>query len=285
MTGSPSLQRWQRDDWVIPCTVEDSSGTPIDLTGFVVGAELFLAGYSVFSPLSLANGGIVRVSDAAGQFTVVVPRALTAAAPGDADLAGVRDRTRVRIFWIDTYGRRQTLGTVPFEVFDGSENLPIDEVPAVTIAVQSSAFRIVVASAQGAPGPSSIAAAQITDGSDLGRQVLKAPDAASARLLLGVPSIGRQVVQDADYLAKKTDTFVAYVSLTAPRTVTLPFAEEFPPGQPLWIADESGACSDGMRIVIAASGHDMIAGQASQFMANPYAKIALHSNGTDLWTL
>ena len=134
MNAITPLQRWKRDDWVIPCTLLNPASNPIDFTGSTIGAELWLSGYSEFQPLSVANGGIVRVSDAAGQFTVIASRLLTTQARGDAKALLATDRTRVLIFKIDTYGRRQTLGVVPFAVFDGSESLSIDEIPQVALS-------------------------------------------------------------------------------------------------------------------------------------------------------
>ena len=276
------LQRWTRDDWVIPCTLQDQGGQPVNLTGMTIGGELWLPGYRVFSPLTVANGGVIRVADLTGQFTVVVPRLSTAQAARQ-DLGG---QTRVLIYAINTLGRRQTLGVVPFEVFDaGSDDLAIDEVPTVTLVSQSTTLRMIVAASQGAPGPSNISAAQISDGSDAGRAVLQAADAAAIRALLSVPSFGRKAVDDTPYVALPSDSYVGFVGLTAPRTVTLPQANAYPPGQPLWIADETGLCSTGTPIIVAAIGNDTIVGQANISLASPYQKLALHSNGTNLWTI
>ena len=228
MNAITPLQRWKRDDWVIPCTLRDKTGTAVDLTGSIIGAELWIAGYRVFQPLTVANGGVVRVSDAAGQFTVVASRFLTAQAPGDASLLALGDRTRVLIYKIDTTGRRQTLGVVPFAVFDGSESRSIDEAGQVALISESASFQIIVAASQGPPGPSSIAAAQINDGSDVGQGILRAQDAAAVRKLLNVPALARASVADMNYAVTIADTYVAYTALTAPRTVTLPLDFRLP---------------------------------------------------------
>lgn len=285
MTLISPLRRWTRDDWVIPCTVLDPSDQPVNLTGKTIGAELWVAGYSVFSPLTVANGGIIRVSDPTGQFTVVVPRLLTAKAPPDAGRLGSDHRTRVLIYEVNTLGRRQTLGVLPFEVFDGSEGLAIDEVADTKIVYENTSLTLVVASSQGPAGPSAIAAAQISDGGDVGRQIVQASTAEAVRSLLSLTSFGRHAVSDINYSAQAADTYVAYAALTAPRTITLPMADSYPPGQPLWIADETGACSTGSPIIIAAAGADTIAGQPNVLLASPYQKLALHSNGTNLWTM
>ena len=72
MNAIVPLRRWKRDDWVIPCVLRDVSDGAVDLSGCTIAAELWLAGYRVFQPLTVGNGGIVRVSDPGGQFTVIV---------------------------------------------------------------------------------------------------------------------------------------------------------------------------------------------------------------------
>ena len=281
MTTITPLQRWTRDDWIVPCQVQDATGTAIDLTGYTIGGELWLSGYRVFQPLTVANGGILRGADAQGRFTAIAARLLTARAPGGLPA----DPTRMLLYWIDPLGRRQTLGAVPFEVFDGSEGRGLDTLPALTLVSSSTTLRLVVAASQGPPGPSQIAAAQVTDGTDVGRAVFKAADAAAVRAALGVPSIGRTPVSDVNYGVKASDTYVGIAALTAPRTVTLPPAAQYPPGQPLAIADESGACGPDRPILIAAAGPDSIAGQPAVTMQSPFQKAVLHANGTNLWTL
>lgn len=285
MSAILPLQRWTRDDWAIPCTVQDPSGTAVNLTGQSIAAEFWIAGYAVMSPLTVANGGIVRVSDAAGQFRVVVPRLLTAKAPADAGALSPAQRTRVLIYRVDTLGQRQTLGVIAFEVFDGSEGRLIDPTLPVLLVSQNAAFTIVVAASQGDPGPSSIPAEQVTNATDVGRSVMKAASKAAARAALEVPSNSPAVVSDTNYAAKATDTYVGFSALTAPRTVTLPAASDFPRAQPLWIADETGNCSTDRPIIAAALGSDTIAGQANVSAASPYQKLCLHSNGSNLWTV
>ena len=285
MNAITPLQRWKRDDWTIPCTLQDASGTAIDLTGSQLFGELWLPGYSVFQPLTPANGGIVRVSDSQGKFKVVAPRTLTALATSGLAATDPDDATRILVYRIDTFGQRQTLGVIFFDVFDAADRRTIDQVPAVALVSQSTTLTMVVAAAQGPSGPSQINAAAITDGTDVGRSVLKATDAAAARQALGVPSIGRSTVNDTNYSVKPTDTYVGVTALTAPRTMTLPPAANYPPGQPLYIADESGACGTSNPIIIAAAGQDSIGGQPNVSMQSPFQKAVFHSNGTNLWTL
>lgn len=102
----------------------------------------------------------------------------------------------------------------------------------------------------------------------------------------GIPlaRAGRKAVADANYLATSTDSYVGITSLTAARTVSLPAASSYAPGQTLYVADESGACAANMPITVSAAGADTIAGQPSVSMGSPYQKLAFHSNGTNLWT-
>lgn len=83
-----------------------------------------------------------------------------------------------------------------------------------------------------------------------------------------------------------SSAFVAIKQLTAALVVSLPAAADYEPGQPLYIADETGLCSwdTGLTITISAAGSDKIAGQASITIGGPYQKIVLHSNGSNLWT-
>jgi hypothetical protein len=285
MNAITPLQRWTRDDWVIPCIYQDASGVAQDLTGSILVAELWLPGYSTFQPLTVSNGGIVRVSDAQGKFNVVASRLLTANAPGGYSAADPDQDTRILIAKIDTNGKRQTLGLIFFDVFDAADTRSIDQIPSAALVSQSTTVTLVVATQQGTAGPSQISAAAITDGTDVGRAVLKATDAAAARQALGVPSIGRSTVNDTPYSVKATDTYVGVTAISAPRTLTLPPAAQYPLGQPLYIADESGSCGTSKPIIIAAAGQDTIGGQPNVSVQSPYQKLVFHSNGSNLWTL
>lgn len=104
----------------------------------------------------------------------------------------------------------------------------------------------------------------------------------------GIPlaRIGRRPVADQNASAAAADSYIAITTLTAGRTISLPPAASFAPGQPLYIADESGACSadTGLTITVSASGSDTIAGLPFIVMGSPYQKLAFHSNGSNLWT-
>lgn len=111
-------------------------------------------------------------------------------------------------------------------------------------------------------------------------------DAAAARSALSLGNgMQRRVVADVSQNLASTESCVALTSLTATRTLTLPPASSFPAGQPLYIMDETGACSLSVRIVVAAASGDTIAGQSSFELVSPYQKIVLHSNGSNLWTV
>lgn len=102
----------------------------------------------------------------------------------------------------------------------------------------------------------------------------------------GIPlaRCGRKAVANANYAAVPGDAYVGMTQLTATLTVSLPAAASFEPGQALYIADESGACSENLPIIISATGSDTIAGQPSVLLATPYQKLTFHSNGSNLWT-
>ena len=101
---------------------------------------------------------------------------------------------------------------------------------------------------------------------------------------------GRRAVADMAYVALAADSYIGVTALTAARSVTLPPAAAFAPGQALYVADESGACNDdaGLRITIAASGADKIGTLSglvsSVVLGSPYQKLTFHSNGSNLWT-
>lgn len=97
---------------------------------------------------------------------------------------------------------------------------------------------------------------------------------------------GRAPIADQNYVAAVTDTYIGVTAITAGRSVTLPSAASYAPGQTLYVADESGACSAGagLTITVAAAGTDTIAGQPSVILGSPYQKLAFHSNGSNLWT-
>ncbi len=101
----------------------------------------------------------------------------------------------------------------------------------------------------------------------------------------GASGFGRTQVSDAAYTAVATDRTVAYVALSAARTVTLPAAGAFPAGATLTVLDESGACSALDTLTLAAAGSDTINGAASAVVAVAYGYVALESNTSNKWTV
>ena len=82
-----------------------------------------------------------------------------------------------------------------------------------------------------------------------------------------------------------TDRIVAYTSLSAAQTVTLPAAASFPVGERLLIIDETGACSTTNTITVTRAGTDTINGQTSLAINVPYGFLALESNGVGAWAV
>jgi len=95
----------------------------------------------------------------------------------------------------------------------------------------------------------------------------------------------RTAVVDASYAALPSDRTIAYTSLTAARTLTLPAASAYPTGTSLLIVDESGACSPTNAITLAAQGSDTIAGAFASAIATAHGFVALQSNGVSQWTM
>lgn len=111
-----------------------------------------------------------------------------------------------------------------------------------------------------------------------------ANNAYTARQQFGAAAVGRKAVNDANYAVILSDAYIGFTALTAARTVALPPATNYPAGQGLVIADESGACSATLSITALASGGDTVAGTASIMLGAPYQKVTFHCNGSNLWT-
>jgi hypothetical protein len=99
----------------------------------------------------------------------------------------------------------------------------------------------------------------------------------------------RTAVADANYTASVTDRSICYTALTAERTVTLPSAAGYPPEQAFWVVDETGLASSTLQLIASPAGSDTIAGLASgnsglPAVGSPYGRLALFSNGSNLWT-
>ncbi|MGB4759186.1 MAG: glycosyl hydrolase [Candidatus Saccharimonadales bacterium] len=87
----------------------------------------------------------------------------------------------------------------------------------------------------------------------------------------------RTTVANANYTLAANDTIVAYTSISAARTVTLPTASSVQIGKQFIIKDESGSCSGGNTITITGT----IDGGTNYVLNAAYAKAVLYSNGTN----
>lgn len=284
MTALARLQRWTRDDWVIPVSIKDSAGQPKNMAGYVVGAELFYFGQSLIrADLTVGNQGIQNFVAGSGSLDVVVSRFLTAGAPIDADAASPLP-TRILIYYLDTLLRRQTIGVAQINVFDSANPVIIDETGGVTILWQDTYLTIEMSPAQGLAGPSNIPSAQITDATDLGREVLQGASAAVIRALLGSPAIGATDVQDADYVIQSSDFQVRNMgTMTAPRTWTLPNPAQYPKGQTLKITDLTGNVSAAMPLTLQAPAGVLIRGENTAELVQPWQNALLEHNSVNRW--
>lgn len=94
----------------------------------------------------------------------------------------------------------------------------------------------------------------------------------------------RAGVADTSYTVKRWDTYVGISSLTAPHSIQLPAASAYPSGQPLVIADESGACSTNNQITILPAGNDQINGAVSLPQTAANFGVLMFSDGVSKWT-
>ena len=90
------------------------------------------------------------------------------------------------------------------------------------------------------------------------------------------PQIIRTPVADAGYSVLPTDYIIAYTSLTAPRTVTLPAANGMT-NHILIIKDESGAAAT-YNITVNVTAGGTIDGTASKVVNSNYGLIEVYTN-------
>lgn len=107
------------------------------------------------------------------------------------------------------------------------------------------------------------------------------PEAVSATTL----SLARHAVANTNYTVAAGISIVAYTSISATRTVTLPAASSYAAGQQLLVLDESGSCSATLTITINSAGSDTINGVTSAVIAGAYGALTLESNGSNAWTI
>ncbi|UIY44150.1 hypothetical protein [Methylobacterium radiotolerans] len=104
---------------------------------------------------------------------------------------------------------------------------------------------------------------------------------------IGAAAVSYKPILDQDYFCLVSDVYVAMKALTVPRSIWLPSAKAYRPGQSLFIADESESCSSTVTIAVMPIGTDRIAGMSDQraIMSAPGQKLTFHSNGSNLWTV
>lgn len=93
---------------------------------------------------------------------------------------------------------------------------------------------------------------------------------------------GRRAVS-ASYTVLSADAAtIGVTSTSSARTITLPAANTFPPGQLLIVKDESGAAATN-NITVARAGSDTIDGATSAVISANYGVTSLYSDGSSKW--
>jgi hypothetical protein len=102
-----------------------------------------------------------------------------------------------------------------------------------------------------------------------------------ARLLAG-----ERPVADANFLMVATDRVIAYTSISAARTVTLPSASLIAAGTRIMIFDRSGSVSAVNTISVAPSGADTLNGAGTPLVAvqSPRGMVEVETDGISKWT-
>ena len=108
------------------------------------------------------------------------------------------------------------------------------------------------------------------------------------KVLIGPYAIGQSLgqtvtVNDANYAIASTDGIVAYLTLTAARTATLPTAASVPRGYIIKVADMSGAASGVNIITTAPNGTDTIVGPGAPTITGAYGADRFMSDGVSKW--
>ncbi|MFZ1109868.1 MAG: hypothetical protein WAN43_16155 [Rhodomicrobium sp.] len=128
---------------------------------------------------------------------------------------------------------------------------------------------------------STVSTAAITAGTINGATIGLATPAAAAFTTI---SLGRQTVADANATVSAAVATVAYTSISAARTLTLPAAASYAAGQQLLIIDESLSCSSSKTITVSRAGSDLLNGATSSVIASAGGSLSLESNGVSAWT-
>ena len=110
MATLTALSLYIGDDWTISIKVQDGTGTPVNLSGFVLSALFFPAYAAVPLPLAGANGAVTVTDAANGAVTILATRAATqgATAQGTSKIYG----NRIQVIATDAAGHQRTLGII-----------------------------------------------------------------------------------------------------------------------------------------------------------------------------
>jgi hypothetical protein len=93
-------------------------------------------------------------------------------------------------------------------------------------------------------------------------------------------------VNDTAYTCNMDDKVIAYTALTAARTVTLPLAANYPPGQRLTVMDQVGACTATITLTVLPQGGDLINGlSSSPVLTTAHAFLGFVSDGVSRWSI
>jgi hypothetical protein len=95
--------------------------------------------------------------------------------------------------------------------------------------------------------------------------------------------MGRTPVANSSYGANARDNFIAFTTLTATRTVTLPRAIDTEANKRITIADESGNCSSEAAILVVPFSGDQLGGTNQLSIESEYGMVTFVSNGVDRW--
>ena len=111
---------------------------------------------------------------------------------------------------------------------------------------------------------------------------LNSSDAQEGRLNLNIDR--RLSVDNSDVTLTAGVKYVSQVgTMSAPRVFTLPEASLTPPGAEIIIADESGSVDITNNITVQRASTDLIDGETSKTIKNPYGFLKLMCNGSDGW--
>jgi hypothetical protein len=105
----------------------------------------------------------------------------------------------------------------------------------------------------------------------------------------GKANLGHTSVNNTNYQVLVSDVDVAFVALTAPRTVKLCDVDSYPLGQDLVIGDESGSCSamNTITILVGDGSSDTIPQQSDGtiVLAYAFASVRLRRGAANIWKI